>query len=57
MKYFLTKKGLKEKINLTYHFLQRKESEYNSIKNEWNVLVNEEQKQKRDEGRQVEKVL
>ena len=35
MKYFLTKKGLKEKINLTYHFLQRKEAEYNSLKKEW----------------------
>lgn len=35
IKYFLTKKGLKEKINLTYHFLQRKESEYNSLKKEW----------------------
>lgn len=46
MKYFLTKKGLKEKINLTYHFLQRKESEYNSIKNEWNVLVNRKQVEK-----------
>jgi len=43
MKYFLTKKGLKEKINLTYHFLQRKESEYNSIKNEWNALINRKQ--------------
>lgn len=35
MKYFLTKKGLKAKINLTYHFLQRKEAEYNSLKKEW----------------------
>ena len=42
VKYLLTKKGLKEKINLTYHFLQRKEAEYNSIKKEWNALVNRE---------------
>jgi len=51
MKYFLTKKGLKEKINLTYHFLQRKESEYNSIKNEWNVLVNRKQEEKIEDRR------
>ena len=40
MRYFLTKKGLKEKINLTYHFLQRKESEYNNIKEEWAKVKN-----------------
>ena len=59
MKYFLTKKGLKEKINLAYHFLQRKEAEYNFIKNEWDNLINEEQEQKQgeSEGRQAEKVL
>ncbi len=38
IRYFLTKNGLKEKINLTYHFLQRKESEYNSLKKEWESL-------------------
>jgi len=35
VRYILTKKGLKEKINLTYHFLQREESEYNKLKEEW----------------------
>ncbi|NQT33080.1 MAG: MarR family EPS-associated transcriptional regulator, partial [Candidatus Omnitrophica bacterium] len=42
IKYFLTKKGLKEKINLTYHFLQIKEIEYNFIKSEWNALADHE---------------
>jgi len=38
MRYFLTKTGLKEKINLTYHFLQHKEAEYNNLKKEWEHL-------------------
>ena len=38
VKYILTKKGMEEKINLTYHFLKRKESEYNRIKSEWESL-------------------
>ncbi|MFH1318983.1 MAG: MarR family EPS-associated transcriptional regulator [Candidatus Omnitrophota bacterium] len=38
VKYLLTKQGLKEKVNLTYHFLKRKESEYNHIKKEWKQL-------------------
>ncbi len=38
VKYLLTKKGLKEKIDLTYHFLKRKEAEYNRIKSEWESL-------------------
>lgn len=33
--YILTAKGLEERINLTYHFLQRKEADYNLIKQEW----------------------
>ena len=37
-KYFLTKKGIKHKINLTYHFLKKKEDEYKSIKEEWEQL-------------------
>jgi EPS-associated MarR family transcriptional regulator len=37
--YFLTKKGFNEKLRLTYHFLQRKEQEYNSLKQEWDSLV------------------
>jgi len=36
--YILTKKGIEERINLTYHFLQRKENEYNLIKQEWERL-------------------
>lgn len=37
-KYFLTGKGLEQKIILTYHFLKEKESEYGSIKTEWEQL-------------------
>ncbi|MCX5713849.1 MAG: MarR family EPS-associated transcriptional regulator [Candidatus Omnitrophica bacterium] len=37
--YFLTKKGFNEKLRLTYHFLQRKEQEYNMLKHEWDFLV------------------
>jgi len=39
VKYLLTKQGLEEKVNLTYHFLKRKESEYNRIKKEWEQLT------------------
>ena len=38
VKYYLTKKGLQQKINLTYHFLKKKEAEYNRIKEEWERL-------------------
>jgi len=38
IRYFLTKNGLKEKINLTYHFLQCKETEYRNLKKEWESL-------------------
>ena len=38
VKYFLTKKGLDERIHLTLHFLERKEKEYLRIKNEWESL-------------------
>jgi len=40
VKYILTKKGIEEKINLTYRFLRRKEAEYNKIKEEWEKLNN-----------------
>ena len=46
IKYILTPKGMKEKLSLTYYFLKRKEAEYNSIKNEWNVLTNQKQAEK-----------
>jgi len=38
-KYILTKRGLEERINLTHHFLKRKETEYNRIKEEWGQLI------------------
>ena len=38
VRYILTKKGLEEKISLTYHFLRRKETEYNHIKQEWEAI-------------------
>ncbi|MDD5292443.1 MAG: MarR family EPS-associated transcriptional regulator [Candidatus Omnitrophica bacterium] len=40
IRYILTKKGMEEKINLTYRFLRRKEAEYNKIKQEWEKLNN-----------------
>ena len=33
--YLLTPKGFEEKLRLTYHFLKKKESEYNILKEEW----------------------
>ncbi len=42
--YMLTKKGLEEKIKLTYHFLRVKEDEYNRIKFYWEQ-INTAQKQ------------
>ena len=38
VKYILTRKGFEQKLKLTYHFLQRKEAEYNRIKKEWEEL-------------------
>ncbi|MCF7908413.1 MAG: MarR family EPS-associated transcriptional regulator [Candidatus Omnitrophica bacterium] len=35
VRYILTKKGLEEKVHLMYHFLKKKEIEYNHIRNEW----------------------
>lgn len=37
--YILTKKGLQEKVRLMYHFLKRKEAEYNLLKTEWDRLA------------------
>ena len=39
VQYILTAKGLQEKLKLTYHFLKRKEAEYNHIKKEWEKLI------------------
>ncbi len=38
VKYILTRQGFQEKIQLTYHFLRKKEVEYNRIRNEWTQL-------------------
>jgi len=38
IKYLLTKKGWEFKINLTYQFLLQRETEYTSIKKEWENL-------------------
>ncbi|MFC1590680.1 MarR family EPS-associated transcriptional regulator [Candidatus Omnitrophota bacterium] len=45
VQYTLTKKGLEGRMHLTYHFLKRKETEYNRIKKEWELL-SENSKQK-----------
>jgi EPS-associated MarR family transcriptional regulator len=37
--YILTKKGLEEKMHLMYHFLKKKEAEYNRLKEEWGKLA------------------
>lgn len=33
--YILTNKGFQEKVRLTYHFLKKKEAEYNLLKQAW----------------------
>ncbi|MFC1753130.1 MarR family EPS-associated transcriptional regulator [Thermoproteota archaeon] len=38
VKYILTKEGFNARIHLTYHFLKRKESEFNTIQKEWNEI-------------------
>ena len=38
--YILTKKGFKEKLKLTYHFLNRKKKEYYRLREEWVSLIN-----------------
>jgi len=38
VKYILTKKGIDHRLQLTYHFLKRKEVEYNRMKKEWENL-------------------
>ncbi len=36
--YILTPKGIKARAKLTYHFLKRKEVEYNRLKEEWTYI-------------------
>ncbi|MDD5430580.1 MAG: hypothetical protein PHE97_07685, partial [Candidatus Omnitrophica bacterium] len=38
VRYILSKKGIKQKVHLTYHFLKKKELEYMYIKEEWDKL-------------------
>jgi len=38
IKYILTKEGIDHRMQLTQHFLKRKEAEYYRIKNEWEQL-------------------
>jgi EPS-associated MarR family transcriptional regulator len=37
--YLLTPKGFEEKLRLTYYFLNRKEAEYNKLKEEWDATT------------------
>jgi len=43
VKYILTGKGIKEKLHLTYYFLQRKEREYLALKKEIERISSEAQ--------------
>jgi len=38
IQYILTPEGFEHRVKLTYHFLIRKEDEYNRIKNYWNQI-------------------
>jgi EPS-associated MarR family transcriptional regulator len=35
IRYLLTKKGLKQKIDLTYKYMKKKEQEYQQLREEW----------------------
>ncbi|MCP4650680.1 MAG: MarR family EPS-associated transcriptional regulator [PVC group bacterium] len=37
--YSLTPKGIEERLRLTYHFLKRKELEYDQLKKEWEDMT------------------
>jgi len=39
VRYILTPKGLREKFRITYHFLKKKEQEYNTLKQQWEQLA------------------
>jgi len=36
--YYLTKEGLEHKMHLMYHFLKKKEAEYNNMRKEWEKM-------------------
>lgn len=38
VRYILTPKGMQEKLRITYHFLKKKEAEYNALKKQWEQL-------------------
>jgi EPS-associated MarR family transcriptional regulator len=38
IRYLLTKKGLKQKIDLTYKYMKKKEEEYQQLKKEWKTV-------------------
>ena len=40
MRYILTRKGIEQKMKLTYQFLQVKEAEYKRLKGEYDKYVN-----------------
>ncbi|MBN2121123.1 MAG: MarR family EPS-associated transcriptional regulator [Candidatus Omnitrophica bacterium] len=46
VRYYLTKKGIDEKLELTYKFLKRKEAEYHTIKEEWERLTTDKKSPK-----------
>jgi len=48
--YILTERGLEERIRVMYHFLKRKELEYNLIRQEWERLNGKELTTKNPEG-------
>ncbi len=39
IQYILTRKGFETKLRLMYHFLKKKEAEYQQIKQEWEQLA------------------
>jgi len=39
LQYILTPKGIREKVKLTYHFLQVKEHQYNKLKKEYQNYI------------------
>ena len=52
--YILTPKGLKEKTELTLHFLQRKQEEYEALRREWeNYVENNNNNNKNKESESI----
>jgi EPS-associated MarR family transcriptional regulator len=50
VKYLLTKKGLKHKIDLTYKYMRKEEVEYNELKKEWERSERSERSPERPKG-------